>query len=272
MKFHHVSVSGLSLRYAASLRAHAPTMLLLSPLPQSVLAYERVWTLLKPHRNLVALDLPGFGGSQGGRDIMDIFLQADVLQAFIERLGLHDVHLVGPDVGTPVALAYLQKYHGAASALVGDGPAVYPAYMGLPIARMMQSAFWRRIYGLSARLFIRAGNQAGYQRYQPSEAELEDYERSYRGRMDGVMAWFAHYPEALPRLQKKLGKIKVPVKIFWGELDAIVLPRTAEVLHSHLPRSEVQILMGAGHFAYQDAATEFASMLLDWTDGGYLRV
>lgn len=64
----------------------------------------------------------------------------------------------------------------------------------------------------------------------------------------------------------------MPVKIFWGELDEIVLPSTAQALHERLQRSEVQVFRGAGHFCYPDSADEFAQMLLDWACAVYQRL
>jgi pimeloyl-ACP methyl ester carboxylesterase len=38
--------------------------LLLSPWPESVFAYERIWSRLAEPTHLVAIDLPGFGRSE----------------------------------------------------------------------------------------------------------------------------------------------------------------------------------------------------------------
>ena len=40
--------------------------LLLSPWPESLLAFEPAWSLLAGHSGLVAIDLPGFGHSPPG--------------------------------------------------------------------------------------------------------------------------------------------------------------------------------------------------------------
>ena len=55
---------------------------------------------------MLAVDLPGFGGSEGRMDQMNFEAQS-ALEAFIEHLGLEDVHLVAPDIAMPVALHYV---------------------------------------------------------------------------------------------------------------------------------------------------------------------
>ena len=58
MKF--LVIDGLTVRFAQS-EDHAP---LLSPSPESLLAFEPMWARLAEHAHLVAIDLPGFGHSQ----------------------------------------------------------------------------------------------------------------------------------------------------------------------------------------------------------------
>jgi pimeloyl-ACP methyl ester carboxylesterase len=56
-------IDGLTVRFAQSgdRDDHA---LLLSPWPESLLAFEPMWARLAEHAHLVAIDLPGFGHSQ----------------------------------------------------------------------------------------------------------------------------------------------------------------------------------------------------------------
>ena len=56
-------IDGLSVRFAESEKRddHA---LLLSPWPESLLAFVPIWERLAEHTHLVAIDLPGFGHSQ----------------------------------------------------------------------------------------------------------------------------------------------------------------------------------------------------------------
>src|SRR5262245_36392755 len=58
------TIDGLSIRFVES-EPRRVDALLLSPWPESVLAYEPVWPRLADHAHLVAIDLPGFGRSEG---------------------------------------------------------------------------------------------------------------------------------------------------------------------------------------------------------------
>jgi len=96
---------------------------------------------------LVALDLPGFGQSEGGLSYMNFAAQSAFLQKFINKLGLSDIHIVAPDVGMPVALHYvLHREHRAKSILVGAGPSVQPSADGSLVRKMIASRFWRFVF------------------------------------------------------------------------------------------------------------------------------
>ena len=56
-------IDGLSIRFAES-KDRSDHALLLSPWPESLLAFEPVWARLAEDTHLVAIDLPGFGHSE----------------------------------------------------------------------------------------------------------------------------------------------------------------------------------------------------------------
>src|ERR1700722_14422597 len=63
------TIDGLSIRFAES-GPGTSDALLLSPWPESVFAYEATWSRLAEATHLVAIDLPGFGRSEGKDTLM----------------------------------------------------------------------------------------------------------------------------------------------------------------------------------------------------------
>ncbi|MFI5999347.1 alpha/beta fold hydrolase [Streptomyces sp. NPDC051366] len=59
------TVDGLAIRHVDTGEQPGPTLLMTSPWPESLLAFRRIWPRLAPLGRLVAVDLPGFGHSQG---------------------------------------------------------------------------------------------------------------------------------------------------------------------------------------------------------------
>ena len=104
MQTHTVTVDGLRIRYADSGPADGPAILLTSPWPESLYAFRRVWPALTQTGRVVAVDLPGFGHSQGRPEVLTPSAMADFLYQFIAELGLGTPRLVAPDVGASAAL------------------------------------------------------------------------------------------------------------------------------------------------------------------------
>ena len=131
MNLTYEDIDGVKVRFAQGGTADGPTVLLLSPLPQSILCFTQIWEELGRYCRLVALDLPGFGRSEGGLEFMSFDAQSRFLENFIRRLNLTDVHLVGPDVGMAAALHYaIHRPHVLASLIIGDGPGILPTANG----------------------------------------------------------------------------------------------------------------------------------------------
>ena len=57
-------IDGVSIRFVESDPGESDA-LLLSPWPESIFAYEPAWSRLAETTHLVAIDLPGFGRSEG---------------------------------------------------------------------------------------------------------------------------------------------------------------------------------------------------------------
>ncbi len=85
-------------------------MVFLHGWPQSWLEFERVMALLSDKVRVVALDLPGIGGSVYPSAPGDKRAIAAVVHEAIAAMTLEDVSLVGHDIGGQAAFAHLVAY------------------------------------------------------------------------------------------------------------------------------------------------------------------
>src|SRR5262245_33857990 len=97
------TIDGVSVRYAES-DQRANDALLLSPWPESLYAFESIWSRLAARAHLVAIDLPGFGQSEGRDSLMSPRAMGEFIIRVGDAFGLDNPRVVGPDVGTPAAL------------------------------------------------------------------------------------------------------------------------------------------------------------------------
>ena len=106
-------------------------MLLLSPWPESLYAFWPMWPELARQFALIAVDLPGFGQSQGRPDLMSPQAMGEFVTRLAAELVPGPVHAVGPDVGTGALLSAAAAHPDAfRSLVVGAGAATYPLRVG----------------------------------------------------------------------------------------------------------------------------------------------
>jgi pimeloyl-ACP methyl ester carboxylesterase len=264
-------IDGLSIRFAQS-EARGEQALLLSPWPESLLAFEAMWSRLAATTQLVAIDLPGFGHSQR----RDALLSPRAMGAFIIRvadvLGLDQPHAVGPDVGTAAVLFAAASQPGRfRSLVVGSGGAAVPLKLGGMLKEWVEAPDLEAYRGVDPEQIV-AGALHGIERYRLPDPVRDDYLAAYQGdRFVESMRYVRTYPTELPVLRDLLPQIQTPVQIIAGALDRAVPSINAEFLHERLPRSRLDIIQ-AGHFTWEDAAEVYATLVASWWAGGYASV
>jgi pimeloyl-ACP methyl ester carboxylesterase len=80
------------------------------------------------------------------------------------------------------------------------------------------------------------------------------------------MRYVRKYPAELPALAELLPNITTPVTIINGRHDRVVPLANAEFLYKRLPNSRLKII-DAGHFVWEEAPAEYASIILDAISG-----
>jgi pyruvate dehydrogenase E2 component (dihydrolipoamide acetyltransferase) len=203
-------------------------------------------------RRVVALDLPGHGGST---KVLDKAVDAESFAADLDRalaaLAIDKLHLIGHSMGGAIALVFAQWQPERVASLT----LIAPAGLGPEI----NAAF---ITG-----FIRAQRRREMQEvlsllvHDPallSRAMVEDVLR-YK-RLDGVQAaleaiaaeWFPNGSQRLG-LAASLAGLRLPVQLIWGRDDQIIPAAHAEAFGGSLP---VHVLDAAGHLPHMEKAGE----------------
>ena len=262
-------IDGLSVRFAES-GDQSDTALLLSPWPESLLAFEPIWSRLAKDMHLVAVDLPGFGHSQRRDSLLSPRAMGDFVIQVADAFGLESPHVVGPDIGTAASLFAAARHPGRLRSLVvGSGGTAVPLQLGSPLNDWIDASDLDRFRAADPRQIV-AGVLSGIERYALPDPVWEDYLSSYEGdRFVESMRYARTYPAELPALRDLLPQVQTPVQIIAGGRDSAVPPVNAEFLHERLPHSKLDII-DAGHFTWEDGADQYAALVTTWWNGGYI--
>src|ERR1700685_1889547 len=102
--------------------ADAPPLLLLHGWPESGSTWRELIPLAAETHRVVAIDLPGIGGSQPGAAPGSKRAIAHLVHGLADALALADVTLVGHDIGGMVAYACLRQFPDLSRVVIMDVP------------------------------------------------------------------------------------------------------------------------------------------------------
>jgi len=248
------------------------TVLMLAPWPESLWAFRRIWRQVTAAGRVVAIDLPGFGHSDGRPELIAPDASGAFLARLIDEWGLGSPHVVGPDVGTAAALFLAARAPERVTSLtLGGGAVRFPIEAGGALKEIIEAPTLDVVHGLDARTNIGYAVETGAA--SDGEPEVhEDYVSAYDlGRFAESARFVRHYPEQNPVLGDLLPTITTPTQIVAGRNDDLVPWSNNQYLDDLLPNSEIHPL-DAGHYAWEQAAAEYGDLVVDWVSGGYRRV
>jgi pimeloyl-ACP methyl ester carboxylesterase len=225
--------------------------------------WEPVLPLLEAEREVVALDLPGFGASpvlDGGAEPHPAAL-AGAVAAFLDELGWDAPHVAGNSLGGWVALELAKR--GRTRSVCALSPA----------------GFWSRRERAFATLSLRNGRAASGRLLAVHRsprlrrlANAQFMEHADRMSPEATLAALRNLAEspgwdatlaAMGRRHFTGGQdVRGPVTIAWAEKDRLLLPRQAARARRALPTARHLTLVGCGHVPTWDDPGQVADAIL----------
>src|SRR5258708_1913944 len=192
---------GVRVRYADTKADSKTTLLLLAPWPETLWAFRRIWGRVADAGRVVAIELPGFGHSDGRAELIAPDAAGAFLARLIEEWGLGAPHVVGPDVGTAAALFLAARNPEKVTSLtLGGGAVRFPIEAGGALAEIIPAPSLDVVRELDARTNIGAAVESGASSAEEPEVH-EDYVSAYDlGRFAESARFRGHYPEQNTRL------------------------------------------------------------------------
>jgi pimeloyl-ACP methyl ester carboxylesterase len=263
-------IDGLQIRLARSGKAEGIPVLLTSPWPESIYAFRGVLPEIGKLDPLIAVDLPGFGRSEGRPGVMSPDGMGEFILKIARHFRIERMHAIGPDVGTLALLFAAARNPTLFESLVVGSGATSPDLAASGLKDLIASPPGTFANTEGGDVGARFVSQSAMRETPP--AVLEDYKLSSAGRrFEEATNFVRAYTRDLPRLKELLPSIKTPVLILAGKNDPIVPPANGQLLADNLPHSRYTLLEG-GHLIWEDAAEEYAAHVASWLGGEYRSV
>ena len=237
----HVEVAGTSLSYLSSGDDQSPTLLLLHGT-----FWSRVWLPVLPAlgivRRCIALDLPGFGHSEGELDTSHATVPAlaeTVLDA-ADALGLDSFDLAGHDIGGGIA-QHLAATSGRVNKLVLMNSVMFDSWP-VPAVERFRDPQVRAATTAPELLEARAISTQRAIKRTLSEEELADYLSPWN-EPARHRSWMAMAAAADPRytldLVPLLQEAHIPTRLVWGSEDDFQKVSFAHRYINEIPGSDL---------------------------------
>ncbi|MGH7278948.1 MAG: alpha/beta fold hydrolase, partial [Candidatus Rokuibacteriota bacterium] len=212
---------------------------------------------LAPHARMVAIDLPGHGGSARieGTSVEEY---ADVVGAFLDTHDARDVIVVGHSLGGAVAIALAARRPPRVTGLV-----LLSTCARLPHVSAVWEG-WLACLPRSVRsaLFLSLAKRTLFGPYATGQAVSLGLEQLRACRSD-TMVRDIQSARAMDVTGQAM-RVDVPALILCGSRDEVTPPALAQALHELIPGSRLSVIDGAGHMVPLEMPEAVNRALLDF--------
>jgi pimeloyl-ACP methyl ester carboxylesterase len=238
-----------------------PPLLLIHGLGGALPTWAPVIDLLTPHRDVIAVDMPGFGRSgrlPAGATYSAVEI-GRVIARFCAEIGVERPHVAGNSLGAWVALEMAAD--GSAASVCGISPA--GLWRGPLGPRAVNTRAWGR--RLRPLVLAAARTERGRRAMMATTvANPENLSGAQAARWINDWLSAPAYEEANERMRalvfERAAEVAVPVTIAWGESDRLVRAPRPE----RMPRQTRFLQVpGWGHTPTADDPAGVASLLLE---------
>ncbi len=278
VRYRTQDVGAVEVFYREAGPADAPVLLLLHGFPTAGHMFRDLIPLLADSYRVIAPDLPGFGQTRTpGRDTFTYSFDAlaDVIEGFVDAIGLDRFALYIFDYGAPTGLRLAMRRPDRITAIISQNGNAYEE--GLSDEWGAWQAYWRDPSDANretCRVSLSPATIRSWQYGTGADPDLlspDGYELdiAYMARPDAeeiqldLILDYRSNVALYPAFQAYLREHRPPFLATWGRYDPAFVPAGALAYKRDLPDAEVHLL-DAGHFALETHAGEIAVFIRDF--------
>ena len=275
------NVNGLEIFYREAGSENAPAIVLLHGFPTSSHMFRNLIPALSNMFHLVAPDYPGFGSSSMPKvDEFDYTFDhiAEVIDSFIEKMGLRTYSLYMMDYGAPVGFRIAAKHPERVESLIVQNGNAYEE--GLREFWEPIKAYWKdrskanadvlreNILTVEATKWQYTNGVRNLEKIAPENWFGDQYLLDRAGNKKIQLQLFYDYgsnPPLYPQWQAYFREYQPPTLIVWGKNDYIFPAEGAMPYERDLKNLDLHLL-DTGHFALEEDGDLIARLMRDFLE------
>ncbi|WP_354700337.1 hypothetical protein DSM112329_00606 [Paraconexibacter sp. AEG42_29] len=245
-----------------------PPLLLIHGLAGSRGSFDPIIDELAQHREVIAIDLPGFGDTPPLPGEATIPAYADAVTGFIEAQGLRGVDVVGSSMGARLAVELARRGGGVVGKVVALDPG---GFWGTGTKR-----FFKGSVGASIALVNLIRPLLPFLTGNPVTRTLlliQFSARPWALQRDTVLPELRGFTApstksafrnltAVPQEGAPAGTLSTPVLLVWGKQDRVTPPGQSARALELFPDAELKLIDKCGHFPHWDQPRQTIDLIL----------
>jgi len=251
-----------------------PPVLLLHGWPTSSYLWRGVMPPIARRNRVVAVDLPGFGGSDKPPTASyDFEFFERALDGFLDALGVDQLGLAVHDLGGPVGLHWTVLHPERVTRLALLNTLVYPEFSEMVLNFVQACSTSPMREQLTSPAGLEAAMRLGLADDSKLSGEVIAAVRapfeSEQSRNALADAGIGLQTDGFAEIARRLPSLRMPVRIVYGAQDRI-LPDVAETMarvRRDIPHAQATELPDCGHFLQEEAPQEIGELLADFFAG-----
>ena len=245
-------------------------LLLIHGIGGSARSWSTIWTALAERRDVIAVDLPGFGGTPPLVGETSMRSLSDAVTSFIDAQGLRGIDVVGSSMGARLVLE-LARRGGVVGSVVSLDPGGFwrgwerhaffsSIWLSIRAVRLLQPLMPAISRSKVARTMLLAQFSRRPWALDPAVVleEMRSYARAPA--FDELLHQLAYGEEQEGAPE---GSIEAPLVIGWGRNDRVCFTSQAKRAMALFPDAQMHWFERCGHFPHWDAPQETVRLILN---------
>ncbi|MBE0556959.1 MAG: alpha/beta hydrolase [Proteobacteria bacterium] len=211
------------------------------------------YTPLETTYNVVALDLPGHGGSEGPGE-REVSAYAEWVKQILDGFGIVKPVLIGHSLGAAICLTFAIRYGDAAAAVVPVGGG-----LKMPVNPIILEGLRKdpgAIIALAAKFSVAKPNRerlSGTLAESLSRVDPEIIHGDFSA-CDGL------------DITEAVAGVRIPALVVCGADDKMTPPSLSQGVRDGIPGARLALIEGAGHFVMLENPAAFNTLLADFVN------
>ncbi|MER7500529.1 alpha/beta hydrolase [Nonomuraea pusilla] len=221
-----------------------------------IYTYRDTIPALATEHTVYAVDLPGYGyTSVHDEDFSyDVRAMTHALASFMDAVGVPRASVVAHSLNGSVALYLAETRPDRVDKLILMAPLGLNAPGNVNLQLMRVPVIGEAVTKLMGRSTFASGLSGAYAHSERMTPRIVDEYWAPLSRRSNRKAMWKQVRELdLWPIEQKLGAIRAPTLILWGDRDTFVAPEQADQLRRRIPGSTLRMFPGLGHLLYEDA-------------------